>query len=71
MTSEGKLRGCLLNENEIDFRSALRSGATEAELAELFRHAIRIKPEERPFHEAVAAGTVEPVSGRAMHRIGG
>ena len=71
MTSEGKLRGCLLNENEIDFRSALRSGATEADLAELFRHAIRIKPEEHPFHEAVAAGTVEPVSGRAMHRIGG
>jgi len=72
LTSEGKLRGCLLNENEIDFRSALRSGASDDDLAALFRHAIRIKPEEHPFHEQIRQGVgAGPVDGRGMHRIGG
>jgi cyclic pyranopterin phosphate synthase len=72
MTSEGKLRGCLMNENEIDFRKALRSGADEAGLAALFRRAIGEKPEEHPFHDPVAAGTAAgPSAGRGMHRIGG
>jgi cyclic pyranopterin phosphate synthase len=72
MTSEGKLRGCLLNENEIDFRAAIRRGADDDLLADLFRKAIEVKPEEHPFHEAVEEGqAVSASAGRGMHRIGG
>jgi cyclic pyranopterin phosphate synthase len=72
MTSEGKLRGCLLNENEMDFRAAIRSGASDEDLAALFRRAIDVKPEEHPFHESMARGeAVGPEAGRGMHRIGG
>jgi cyclic pyranopterin phosphate synthase len=72
LTSEGRLRGCLLNENEIDFRDALRSGASDAELAALFRRAVVEKPEEHPFHARIEAGApVVSVEGRGMYRIGG
>jgi cyclic pyranopterin phosphate synthase len=72
MTSEGKLRGCLLNENEMDFRDAIRNGAGDADLAALFRHAIAVKPEEHPFHQSMERGeAVGPEAGRGMHRIGG
>ncbi len=72
LTSEGKLRGCLLNENEIDFRLAMREGADDERLADLFRLAIRQKPEEHPYHREIREGTaVGPVEGRGMHRIGG
>ena len=72
LTSEGLLRGCLLNENEIDFRTALRSGADDRDLTMLFRKAIGLKPEEHPYHRALLEGElVGPVDGRSMHRIGG
>jgi GTP 3',8-cyclase len=72
LTSEGLLRGCLLNENEIDFRAPLRRGADDRELAILFRKAIGLKPEEHPYHRALYEGElVGPVDGRSMHRIGG
>jgi len=72
LTSEGRLRGCLLNENEIDFRAVMRSGADDDQLAMLFRKAIGQKPEEHPYHRALLEGElVGPVDGRSMHRIGG
>ena len=72
LTSEGLLRGCLLNENEIDFRAVLRSGVDDDALARLFRKAIGQKPEEHPYHQALCEGElVGPVDGRSMHRIGG
>jgi cyclic pyranopterin phosphate synthase len=72
MTSEGRLRGCLLNEDELDFRAALRDGADDDRLAEMFRRAVRLKPEEHPYHGQIREGSaVGPVEGRGMHRIGG
>jgi cyclic pyranopterin phosphate synthase len=72
MTSEGRLRGCLLDENEMDFRAALRGGATDRELADLFRRAVAVKPREHAFHRMLEEGAVAgPVAGRHMHRIGG
>ena len=72
LTSEGKLRGCLLNENELDFREALRAGADDADLAAMFRRAVREKPEEHPYHGQIREGSaVGPVDGRGMYRIGG
>ncbi len=72
LTSEGKLRGCLLNENEIDFRLAMRDGADDQQLADLLRRAVGQKPEEHPYHHEIREGiAVGPVEGRGMHRIGG
>ena len=72
LTSEGKLRGCLLTENELDFRAALRSGANDQDLAALFQQAMRVKPEEHPFHDDIRRGVaLGPSEGREMHRIGG
>jgi cyclic pyranopterin phosphate synthase len=72
LTSEGKLRGCLLNENELDFREALRAGADDADLAAMLRRAVREKPEEHPYHGQIREGSaVGPVEGRGMYRIGG
>lgn len=72
LTSEGRLRGCLLNENEMDFRALMRAGGSDEDVANLFRKAIGLKPEEHPFHRDLAAGVATgPTDGRAMHRIGG
>jgi molybdenum cofactor biosynthesis enzyme MoaA len=61
-----------LNENEMDFRTAMRSGADDEALVDLFRRAVAFKPEEHPFHEALEQGATEaPLGGRGMHRIGG
>lgn len=72
MTSEGKLRGCLMNENEMDFREAIRAGGSDADLAALFKKAIFVKPEKHPFHEPLEQGVaVGSDDGRGMYRIGG
>jgi cyclic pyranopterin phosphate synthase len=72
LTAVGKLRGCLLDEDENDFRAALRAGVSDAELADLFRRALEKKIEAHPYHEQIRSGSpVGAVEGRGMHRIGG
>ena len=44
LTADGKLRPCLLSEEEIDVREALRNGASAAELKKLIEEAIARKP---------------------------
>jgi GTP 3',8-cyclase len=44
LTADGKLRLCLLNEDEIDLREPLRSGASIEELKTLIKDAIGKKP---------------------------
>ncbi|XSG75772.1 GTP 3',8-cyclase MoaA [Herpetosiphon llansteffanensis] len=44
LTADGKLHLCLLRDNELDLRSALRSQSSDEELAALVRHAVWIKP---------------------------
>ncbi len=44
LTADGKLRPCLLSEEEIDLRGALRIGASAAELKKLIEEAIARKP---------------------------
>jgi cyclic pyranopterin phosphate synthase len=44
LTADGKLRPCLLSEEEIDVREALRHGASAAELKRLIEEAIARKP---------------------------
>ncbi len=44
LTADGRLHLCLLRDDEIDLRDPLRSGASDAELEALIRHAIYVKP---------------------------
>ena len=66
VTAEGKLRNCLFSIVEWDARELLRSGASEAEIAELIRACVRAK---KPGHGIDSAGFVKPE--RAMYQIGG
>ena len=63
LTARGTLRPCLLGPNEIDIRSAIRSGASRQELAEVIRVAVAAKP---------VCGTAQVKSGcESMSSIGG
>jgi len=65
LTSDGKLRPCLLDDDEIDIRGPLRSGATIAELAKIIQSAADVK---RAQHH-LSTG-IKP-SSRSMRQIGG
>lgn len=44
VTSNGKFKTCLLRKNDlIDFATALRNGASDEELIEIFKKAIRLR----------------------------
>ncbi len=64
LTSEGKLRSCLLSDKESDLRELLRSGASDDQIAQLVIQAIEAKPQG---HKVVEG---ENCHGR-MSRIGG
>ncbi len=66
LTADGQLRNCLFSPHEINIKSALRTGATEAELAALLNEAVRKKPLGHELSERIIQDT-----GRAMHSIGG
>ncbi len=65
LTPDGRIRPCLLSDFEIDLKSALRSGATDEEIAEIIKEAVRLKPER---HHLEASSFP---AGRAMAEIGG
>jgi len=44
LTADGKLRPCLLGEDEIDLREPLRNGASSADLKQLIKEAVARKP---------------------------
>ena len=44
LTSEGAVRSCLFSHEEVDLLGALRGGATDETLADLWRHAMWAKP---------------------------
>jgi cyclic pyranopterin phosphate synthase len=65
LTADGKLRPCLHDQHEVDIREALRSGAGDRELQQLFHKAVVLKPANH--HLATGA----PEAGRGMCQIGG
>jgi cyclic pyranopterin phosphate synthase len=65
LTSEGKLRLCLLRADELDLRPLLRAGAGDAEV----RAALREGVWRKPWGHGLADGVL-PV-GRGMSQIGG
>ena len=65
ITADGRLRMCLLSEQEINFRQTLRNGASQAELIELFKRAIQVKPVGHQLKNGQFA------ENRTMSQIGG
>jgi len=51
LTSDGKLRGCLISNGEVDLRSAFRAGATDDDIHELVLEAVRNKPEQHHIND--------------------
>ncbi|MCA1007604.1 GTP 3',8-cyclase MoaA [Rhodococcus hoagii] len=66
LTAEGTVRSCLFSDREVDLRDALRSGADDEDLAQLWRAAMWDK---WAGHGINAAGFVPPQ--RSMGAIGG
>jgi cyclic pyranopterin phosphate synthase len=70
LTSEGKLRACLLNDSETDLKSLLRGGASDQELADNIRKTILQKPQghtlDKNLEDEGRGGC-----GTGMSRIGG
>jgi cyclic pyranopterin phosphate synthase len=65
LTHDGFLRPCLMSDGELNLRDAMRSGASDEDLADLFLHVVRHKPERH----YLAQG--QKVVGRGMSQIGG
>ncbi len=65
ITADGKLRPCLLSEEEIDLRGALRRGASNAELKNLIEEAIARKPMGHHLAEGITH------KGRPFSQVGG
>jgi len=67
LTADGKLKPCLLSEQEFDLKGPLRSGASDEELLAIFTAAVDVKPKERMFAND-ASGFFRD---RNMSQIGG
>lgn len=65
LTADGKLKPCLISPVEIDIKSVLRQGASVEELTEVFKQAVRLKPERHHLNEENYQGK------RKMSQIGG
>jgi len=66
LTPDGKLRPCLLGEDEIDLKMPLRNNATMDKLKRLILKAVASKPERHH----LMGGNIRPVN-RKMSQIGG
>ena len=65
LTADGKLRPCLLREEEVDLKPVLRSGASEEALEEMLLKAAAMKHERHQLAEHISP------QGRNMRQIGG
>lgn len=70
LTSEGKLRSCLLNDNEVDLKSILRGGGVDQELTKTIKETILNKPKGHMLQQDFTLEDRKLCSGR-MSRIGG
>lgn len=64
LTADGKLRPCLLDNQEMDIKAVLRNNGNIEEIKQIFHQAIMAKPEHHNLEK-------EPISGRQMRQIGG
>jgi len=70
LTSEGKLRACLLNDTETDLKTLLRTGASDQEIVASIRKTILDKPQGHTLQDDLTAKDRPYCDGR-MSRIGG
>ncbi|MDR0387013.1 MAG: GTP 3',8-cyclase MoaA [Treponema sp.] len=70
LTPEGLLKPCLASGTAADLRALLRSGASNARIAEAVRHIAALKPASHHF-SALSDGGRKNRSDTAMFRIGG
>jgi cyclic pyranopterin phosphate synthase len=68
LTSDGKLRVCLLKEDEVDLKKALRENCSDTELAKLIHDAILLKPKQ---HDLICTENAIKKCARNMSEIGG
>jgi cyclic pyranopterin phosphate synthase len=66
LTSEGKLRSCLLSDQESDIKTAMRNGATDDQIRNLLTETILNKPKGHTLTEEEAVNCHG-----SMSRIGG
>lgn len=75
LSPDGKLRACLLADNETDLRAPLRNNAPPAELRRLIRRVIAAKPERHQLGEGptcpLRTGRTGGTINHRMSRIGG
>jgi GTP 3',8-cyclase len=65
LTADGKFHLCLLNDDELDVKQALRSGGGEAEVASILLRAVTLKPTGHRLDEGLSTRA------RSMFQIGG
>jgi GTP 3',8-cyclase len=65
LTADGKFHLCLLNDDELDVRKAIRSGASIAQIGEILVRAVTLKPTG---HHLLAGRSTQD---RSMYQIGG
>ena len=65
LTADGKFHLCLLNDDELDVRKALRSGAATTQIGEILVRAVELKPTG---HHLLAGRSTQD---RSMYQIGG
>ncbi len=68
ITSDGRLRPCLLAEDEINLKEALRNGASTEEIKRLIQQAVSLKREE---HQLTGGLAPDERNHRPMCQIGG
>lgn len=65
LTADGKFHLCLLNDDELDVKAALRGGGGEAQVAQILGRAVAAKPTGHRLDEGIST------EDRAMFQIGG
>lgn len=66
LTPDGKLRGCLMADGEVDFLQPMRDGASDEELREMLYHVMQNKPDRHYINDLYF---IRPM--RTMSQIGG
>ncbi len=65
LTADGKLHLCLLNDDELDLKKALRGGGGETEVAAILARAVGLKPTGHRLDEGIST------EDRSMFQLGG
>jgi cyclic pyranopterin phosphate synthase len=71
LTAEGRVRSCLFSHEEFDLLSSMRSGASDADLLEIWRQAMWLKPAGHGLDAGSLDSSIFVQPERTMSAIGG